>query len=232
MSTANEINALEKPKALTRYSASERTPSPPPGRILNFEFEVHDTGPGIPEHLHDKIFEPFVQGDLGLSKKYGGTGLGLSICSQLAGLMKGTMRLESEVGQGSTFTMQIPLRHLAYRAGSTASSSVADLDSRRSSLSIDGLRTPPLAAEDATSVRSAPAPSGSNPAPAVFEQDSQPRLVGLSTPFFAASTPLESPGSQQAAMERVAMESGQRGGKDRIRVLVAEDVRVLSRLPS
>jgi len=231
MSTANEINALEKPKGLARFSANERTPSPPPGRIFNFEFEVHDTGPGIPEHLHDKIFEPFVQGDLGLSKKYGGTGLGLSICSQLAGLMKGTMRLESEVGQGSTFTMQIPLRHLAYQAGSTASSSIVDMDSRRSSLSVDGFRTPPPAAEDVTSVHAAPAPSILNPPPAVFEQDSQPRLVGLSSPFFASSTPLESPGSQQAAMERVTAEAGQRGGKDRIRVLVAEDVRVPSIIP-
>ena len=66
-----------------------------------FEFEVEDSGPGIPEHLQNKIFGPFVQGDLGLSKKFGGTGLGLSICSQLAGLMKGTINLKSELGHGS-----------------------------------------------------------------------------------------------------------------------------------
>lgn len=227
MNTANEINALEKPKPPTRLDSAERSPSPPPGRMLSFEFEVRDTGPGIPEHLHDKIFEPFVQGDLGLSKKYGGTGLGLSICSQLAGLMKGTMRLESEVGQGSTFTMQIPLRHLTYRAGSTASSSIVSMDSRRNSLSADGLRTSPPAADDAISVRSATlAPGTANASPAVFEQDSQPRLVGLSAPFFASSAPLESPGSQQAAMERVAAEASQRG-KGKIRVLVAEDVSVV-----
>lgn len=98
----------------------ERAPSPPPGRYLTFEFEVQDSGPGIPEHLQQQIFEPFVQGDLGLSKKYGGTGLGLSICSQLAGLMRGGMSVRSTVGEGSTFTMKIPLRHTQSRADSNA----------------------------------------------------------------------------------------------------------------
>ncbi|KAK6335768.1 Histidine kinase [Orbilia blumenaviensis] len=75
-----------------------------------FEFSVIDTGPGIPSHMHTKIFEPFVQGDLGLSKKYGGTGLGLSICKQLAELMGGVIELKSFEGAGSSFTLRIPLR--------------------------------------------------------------------------------------------------------------------------
>ncbi|EGX49504.1 Histidine kinase [Orbilia oligospora] len=75
-----------------------------------FEFSVIDTGPGIPSHMHTKIFEPFVQGDLGLSKKYGGTGLGLSICKQLAELMGGLIELKSFEGAGSSFTLRIPLR--------------------------------------------------------------------------------------------------------------------------
>jgi osomolarity two-component system sensor histidine kinase SLN1 len=80
-----------------------------------FEFEVEDTGPGIHENMQQKIFEPFVQGDLGLSKKYGGTGLGLSICSQLATLMGGTISLRSTMGVGTTFTMQIPLKYVRDR---------------------------------------------------------------------------------------------------------------------
>ena len=72
---------------------------------------MEDTGPGIPEDQQKKIFEPFVQGDLGLSKKYGGTGLGLSICAQLANLMGGSITLKSVVGVGSTFAMVIPLRY-------------------------------------------------------------------------------------------------------------------------
>jgi osomolarity two-component system sensor histidine kinase SLN1 len=125
--TANTINAYDKYGPYTHTTTQERAVTPPPGRWLTFEFEVEDTGPGIPDNLHEKIFEPFVQGDLGLSKKYGGTGLGLSICSQLAELMKGTIQLKSEVGHGSVFTMTIPLKHLSTRADSTASSTNVNL---------------------------------------------------------------------------------------------------------
>ena len=76
-----------------------------------FEFEVEDTGPGIPDHMQQRVFEPFVQGDLGLSKKFGGTGLGLSICQQLANLMGGNITLKSTIGVGTTFTMHIPLKY-------------------------------------------------------------------------------------------------------------------------
>jgi osomolarity two-component system sensor histidine kinase SLN1 len=65
--------------------------------------------------MQQKVFEPFVQGDLGLSKKFGGTGLGLSICHQLAGLMGGSIKLRSTVGVGTTFTMLIPLKYVKDR---------------------------------------------------------------------------------------------------------------------
>ena len=110
--TALEINSRE-PKALQSPMVSrDRSVSPPPinARILIFDFEVEDTGPGIAPAQQKKIFEPFVQGDLGLSKKFGGTGLGLSICAQLAGLMRGSMSLRSVESEGSVFTMRIPLR--------------------------------------------------------------------------------------------------------------------------
>lgn len=109
--TALTINPMD-PKATPRVLTRERSPTPPPAsaRTLLFEFVVEDTGPGIPEQMQQRVFEPFVQGDLGLSKKYGGTGLGLSICSQLAGLMGGTIELNSTVGVGTTFTMKIPLK--------------------------------------------------------------------------------------------------------------------------
>lgn len=226
--TANVINPLDNKVSYGHMLAQERTATPPPGRWLAFEFEVEDTGPGIPESLHDKIFEPFVQGDLGLSKKYGGTGLGLSICSQLAGLMKGTISLKSEVGHGSVFTMAIPLKHLTSRADSTASSSNLQLggNSARQSLSLD--EGPRLTkGDDSLSVHSAPGtttasvPAGNGPGPVTFEGDSKPRLVGLSHPFFASNPPLESPNSQTAAMQRVEAEATKTGTK--VRVLVAED---------
>lgn len=226
--TANVINAHDKPSAYSQYMAQERAPTPPPGRWLTFEFEVEDTGPGIPDDLHAKIFEPFVQGDLGLSKKFGGTGLGLSICSQLAGLMKGTIGLKSEVGQGSVFTMVIPLKHLTSRADSTASSRNINLETGtpRRSLSIEEPRGRPT--EDALSTRSiqsatsGPVPGTTVPAgPVAFDADHKPRLVGLSQPFFASNAPLESPNSQAAAMKRVEAEATKRG--DKVKVLVAED---------
>jgi osomolarity two-component system sensor histidine kinase SLN1 len=221
--TANVINAMEKPGMYAHMMTHERSPTPPSGRWLSFEFEVEDTGPGIPDDSHAKIFEPFVQGDLGLNKKFQGTGLGLSICSQLAGLMKGTIGLKSEVGQGSVFTMTIPLKHLQSRADSTASSSNVNMENAtpRRSLSIDEPRN-----QDARSNRSMhSATSGPTataaPGPVAFEVDTQPRLVGLSQPFFASNTPLESPNSRAEAMQRVEAEATKRGGK--VKVLVAED---------
>lgn len=221
--TANVINAVEKPTAYAHMMAQERTATPPPGRWLSFEFEVEDTGPGIPDNLHAKIFEPFVQGDLGLSKKYGGTGLGLSICSQLAGLMKGTIGVKSELGQGSVFTMAIPIKHLQSRADSTASSSNVNLEtvSPRRSLSIDEPRET-MSNRSVHSTASGPAATTvASGGPVAFESDNQPRLVGLSQPFFASTAPLESPNSQAAAMQRVEAEATKRGGK--VKVLVAED---------
>ncbi|KAK9243516.1 hypothetical protein V1506DRAFT_516186 [Lipomyces tetrasporus] len=82
------------------------------GQYLLFEFQVEDNGPGIPDHLQQRIFEPFTQGDQALSKKYGGAGLGLSICKQLAELMGGTIELESVEGVGSTFTFRVRLRYV------------------------------------------------------------------------------------------------------------------------
>lgn len=224
--TANFINAKDRPHMMHIH---ERASSPPPGRYLNFEFEVADTGPGIAENLHSKIFEPFVQADLGLSKKYGGTGLGLSICSQLASLMKGNMGIKSELGKGSTFWMKIPIRHLQSRADSTASSAVDLHDLGRSHSVEEGERTPARHSRrqaddhDSGAVSPNPEASGATTPANVGPAESQPRLVGLSQPFFAASQPMESPGSQPAAMEKITAEAT-RGGK--IRVLVAEDNKV------
>ena len=67
------------------------------------EFRVSDTGVGISKDRAESIFKPFSQGDASTTREYGGTGLGLPICRQLVQLMGGTLRLDSEVGIGSTF---------------------------------------------------------------------------------------------------------------------------------
>ena len=200
----------------------ERSSTPPPinARRLMFEFEVEDTGPGIPDDQQAKVFEPFMQGDLGLSKKYGGTGLGLSICSQLARLMDGDLRLQSHIGAGSKFTMRIPLIFVKEKADSMVSS---NLNSRRNSanLSIGGEGNQSPSRRHSSSDLSVHSDTSVPPAINGLDAPVKPRLVGLSQPFFAVPSPLESPDKQLAAIEQVAAQAAQSG--DKVRVLVAED---------
>lgn len=75
----------------------------PAGGRFNLELIISDTGSGIPPEKLPVIFDKFTQADGSVSRRYGGTGLGLTITRKLVEMHKGTIRVESEVGVGSTF---------------------------------------------------------------------------------------------------------------------------------
>ena len=77
-----------------------RGPSGRPRAPYRLELAVRDTGIGIPQDRMDRLFTSFSQVDASTTRRYGGTGLGLAISKRLVELMGGTMRVESEAGQG------------------------------------------------------------------------------------------------------------------------------------
>lgn len=75
----------------------------------NFCISVADTGIGILANKCDTIFEKFVQGDSSITRRHGGTGLGLAITKTLVQIMEGKISVESQPGEGSKFTLSLPL---------------------------------------------------------------------------------------------------------------------------
>ena len=96
--------------------AAQDNPLPVPA----LAFIVSDTGIGIPAAKQQLVFEAFQQGDGSISRKYGGTGLGLSISLQLAHKMHGEIRMHSEEGRGSVFTLYMPLSAAGQEAATAA----------------------------------------------------------------------------------------------------------------
>jgi PAS domain S-box-containing protein len=85
------------------------------------EFQVRDTGIGIPDDKKEIIFDAFRQADESLSRSHGGVGLGLAIAKNLSALLGGSMHMTSEKGKGSTFSFRLPAAAVSYEMESPES---------------------------------------------------------------------------------------------------------------
>jgi two-component system, sensor histidine kinase and response regulator len=108
----NAIKFTEHGEVLVSVSEERREPG-----STCLDFAVKDSGVGVPADKQGTIFEAFSQADGSMARKYGGTGLGLAICTRLVTMMGGTMGVESQTGQGSTFhfTLRLALQDISTR---------------------------------------------------------------------------------------------------------------------
>lgn len=100
---SNAIKFTEKGEVELAYTLKAET-----AQHVRVTFTVKDTGVGIPAEQLKKIFDNFTQADDSTTRKYGGTGLGLTISKKLIELQGGTISVESQVGQGSVFSVDMP----------------------------------------------------------------------------------------------------------------------------
>lgn len=103
---SNAIKFAERGKVMLRVEQTDK----------DLLFRVQDSGPGIPEHLQEKIFERFYQADTSKTRAHGGIGLGLSIARHLVDLHGGRLTVYSEPGKGSEFTITLPRQQKLRRA--------------------------------------------------------------------------------------------------------------------
>lgn len=79
-------------------------------------FTVRDTGPGLRSEVLSKLFQPFSQADPSVARRHGGSGLGLSICRRIVAVLGGSIGVDSQVGQGSTFWFALPAQRSEARS--------------------------------------------------------------------------------------------------------------------
>ncbi|MBI5927031.1 MAG: PAS domain S-box protein [Aquabacterium sp.] len=138
------INLLSNGVKFTEKGGVTLTLSASHGKLY---FAIKDSGIGMHHEAQERVFSPFEQADGSTSRRFGGTGLGLSISRKLALLMGGDITLNSALGEGSTFTLVLPLEEadatsLPHPDEGLTSPASADIDTPR----LSGLRI--LAADD------------------------------------------------------------------------------------
>jgi len=131
----NAIKFTEKGEVVVSIRVAEAR-----GAEYLLEVSVRDTGIGIPPEASAKLFKPFEQADAATTRKYGGTGLGLAISKQLVEIMGGQIRLDSQHGQGSTFTFTTKVK-LGTTRPSARSDDAAQLLAGKTALIVDDNET-------------------------------------------------------------------------------------------
>ena len=102
------LNLIGNAAKFTRNGVVRLEVTQEPEGWLNFS--VSDTGIGMSAEQLDKVLKPFTQADTSTNKKYGGTGLGLAITKSFVELLGGRLKVKSELGKGSRFTIKLPIR--------------------------------------------------------------------------------------------------------------------------
>jgi len=108
----NAVKFTERGSVTVHVSAQSETE-----HRVRLKFSIRDTGVGIPPEAQARIFESFTQADQSTTRRFGGTGLGTTIAKQLVGLMGGRIGLESAVGLGTTFWVELELEKQPERVG-------------------------------------------------------------------------------------------------------------------
>ncbi|MGL6203036.1 MAG: sensor histidine kinase, partial [Giesbergeria sp.] len=107
---SNAIKFTETGQVALRVSCFDEPAAAGAGALPMVRLDVSDTGMGIREEDMARLFMPFHQIDSALSRKHDGTGLGLAICRRLTELMGGRVEVSSSWGQGSTFSIVLPMQ--------------------------------------------------------------------------------------------------------------------------
>lgn len=105
---SNATKFTERGRVVVRILAAGDTAQPRQW----LRFQVEDSGIGIGDEQLQRLFEPFLQADSSISRRYGGSGLGLALCQQLAGLLGGRVEAISMPGHGSVFVLEVPVEPL------------------------------------------------------------------------------------------------------------------------
>ncbi len=107
--TLEHVCYMKLSQQVPHWSVFKSTSTPPPQDSDWLLIKCHDNGVGINPQQQSRIFEPFTQVDESTTRKHGGIGLGLAIVKKLSQMMGGNVTVDSQPGQGSTFTLWLPI---------------------------------------------------------------------------------------------------------------------------